>query len=409
MATEDSQKKIRGLVDLALTYVVEPQPVSVPAVPDTMDELVAQVQSGLKIESDNSDKDEPWDSENFSQRLAGLGQIISNDVTKTVIACKPPADPVAAIGMVDALGESCFRLAGFVDAIPVKTAGQTYKLEIQTIANEIFLGVAVLMNEFLDEPVEKVAQLQQQKNFTLDTTPAATTKAPKEAAGIDKQYLVKTGIVWEACTALEKASRSNSQAVAKKWDGLVAMLDDAISEVQEMIDSNDDKDGAANDNDDDESGNESDDSWNDDEKLTEKEKQLCIKSNAMLKLTRLLLKKLKQRCLDTAPALSLSASTPSPTTEAESVTFRPSDLARMWDQLHIRAKEVTALSDEIATSLYGPQDQEAVSGLLKDLNCKDHECILLGRVFVRGQVEHEKWMDMCEAQFKKILEKPLSA
>ncbi|KAG0240979.1 Grap2 and cyclin-D-interacting-domain-containing protein [Mortierella sp. GBAus27b] len=413
--TEEAQQKIRGLVEMVMGYVVELQPLSVPAVPETLDALVEQLNSNMNLSEATTTShtesqqtaEEAWDGEAFGGRLAGIGKILSNDVTKTTLACKPPADPKVVIGMIDILAESCFRLAGFVDSIPVKIAGQTYKREIQTLSNDIFMAVAGLLNEFLDNKVEKLVQLQQQHLHIggvhgMSTGSTKSSQPPVIAASEEDKkdgYLVKAGIVWEACEIFEKASRSNRQAVAKKWSDMVSTLEDAIAEVQEMIDTNDDKKdvGEAGDSDD-EGGSESDDSWNDDEKMTEEEKQLSVRSNALLKLTRLLFKKLQQRCLDSDPSLI------SNTSSSSGVPLRPSDLARMWDQLYDRAQGIVALGDEIATSLYSPQVRPTIVALLQEMSRKNHDCILVGRLFVRGQTEHEKWLDMCEAQAKKILD-----
>lgn len=343
----------------------------------------------------------PLSSYTFSSSLAGLGKLLSNDVTKTSLACKPPAESKTVIGMIDALGETCFRLAGFVDSVPVHLAGQTYKAEIQLLANNIFLATAALLNEFLEVPVEKVLHIQQQKSAIqasvsgLAELPTSSTPSSSAAESGSDGYLMKTGIVWEACQIFEQASRSNRQAVAKKWGDMMSTMEDAIAEVQDMIDSNDeDNDG---DSDDEDSGNESDDSWNTDEKLTEEEKQLSIRANALLKLTKMLFKKLQQRCLDT------QSTTTSTSSSESSMILRSSDLARMWDQLYDRARGIVELADEIATSLYSPQDPESIVSMLQELSRKNHDCILVGRLFVRGQVEHERWMDMCEAQTQKIL------
>ncbi|KAG0302573.1 Squalene epoxidase [Dissophora globulifera] len=425
--TEEAQQKIRSLVEMAMSYVVEPQPLSVPPVPETLNALVERLANNLSLSetvatphSQVQEEEEAWDGEAFGVRLAGLGKLLANDVTKTTLACKPPAEAKMVIGMVDALAETCFRLAGFVESIPVKIAGQTYKREIQTLANNIFLATAGLMNEFLEVKNEKVVQVQQQKlTITGDVQGLGKAAADRsssttesDAAKGDDVYLMKTGIVWEACQIFEQASRSNRQAVARKWGDMTSTLEDAIAEVQEMIDSNDSKKDGENDRDDsddsdDDSGSESDDSWNDDEKMTEEEKQLSIRSNAILKLTKMLLKKLQQRCLDTQPSLALavaSTAAADASSPLSAVAVRPSDLNRMWDQLYDSAGGIVALADEIATSLYSPQDQTAVVALLQDLNQKNHDCIQVGRLFVRGQAEHEKWLDMCEAQAKKIID-----
>ncbi|KAF9166232.1 hypothetical protein BGX21_004097 [Mortierella sp. AD011] len=426
--TEEGQQKIRSLVEMTLSYVVEPKPLSVPVVPETLEALVGQLNSKLSLQQqgegqqqvvqkeDGQGDEESWDGEAFGVRLAGLGKLLSNDVTKATLACKPPAETKTVIGMVDALGETCFRLAGFIDSIPVKVAGQTYKREIQTLANDIFLATAGLLNEFLDVKVEKLTQIQQQSLVIngplsgLSNNAGGSSGSSKEAAGKEDGYLVKAGIVWEACEIFEKASRSNHQAVAKKWGDMMSTLEDAIAEVQEMINSNDDKKDSNDESDDDEdggSGSDSDDSWNDDEKMTEEEKQLSIRANALLKLTKLLFKKLQQRCLDVQPSLTITTTSTTETTSTSSlppITLKPSDLSRMWDQLYDRARGIVALADEVATSLYSPQDQAAIIELMQELSRKNHDCILVGRLFVRGQAEHEKWLDMCEAQSKKILD-----
>jgi hypothetical protein len=282
------------------------------------------------------------------------------------------------------------------------------------------LATAGLFNEFLDDKVEKVVQLQQQKLNTGSLQPSSSSSS-RTGSGADTEkkdgYLVRTGIVWEACEIFEKASRSNRQAVAKKWNDMVSTMEDAIAEVQQMIETNDDQAGEVGgdeDEDGDDSGNESDDSWNNDDKMTEEEKQLSIRANSLLKLTRLLFKKLQQRCLDAEPSLVItSTSSTAVTPAAESTTtsssaaaasLNPSDLAMMWDQLYDRAKGIVALTDEIATSLYSPQVKATIVEHLQELSRKNHDCILVGRLFIRGQAEHEKWMDMCEAQAKKILD-----
>ncbi|KAF9212848.1 hypothetical protein BGZ59_006233 [Podila verticillata] len=405
--TPEAQQKIRGMVELALSYVVEPKPLEVPTAPGAIEELVEKMTKGLTI-TDSKDQaqvqltdEEAWDGESFGVRLAGLGKLLSNDVTKTSLACKPPAESKTVIGMIDALGETCFRLAGFVDSVPVHLAGQTYKAEIQVLANNIFLATAALLNEFLEVPVDKVLHIQQQKSAIqasvsgLAELPTSSTPSSSAAESGSDGYLMKTGIVWEACQIFEQASRSNRQAVAKKWGDMMSTMEDAIAEVQDMIDSNDeDNDG---DSDDEDSGNESDDSWNTDEKLTEEEKQLSIRANALLKLTKMLFKKLQQRCLDT------QSTTTSTSSSGSSMTPQPSDLAKMWDQLYDRARGIVELADEIATSLYSPQEPESIVSMLQELSRKNHDCILVGRLFVRGQVEHERWMDMCETQTQKIL------
>lgn len=64
------------MVEMAMNYVVEPQPLVVPAVPETLDALVEQLSSGLSLSDSNAkpaaaagEEEEVWDGEAFGVRL----------------------------------------------------------------------------------------------------------------------------------------------------------------------------------------------------------------------------------------------------------------------------------------------------------------------------------------------------
>jgi hypothetical protein len=74
--TEEAQQKIRSMVEMAMNYVVEPQPLVVPAVPETLDALVEQLSSSLSISDSKTapaaageQEEEVWDGEAFGVRL----------------------------------------------------------------------------------------------------------------------------------------------------------------------------------------------------------------------------------------------------------------------------------------------------------------------------------------------------
>lgn len=77
--TPEAQQKIRGMVELALSYVVEPKPLEVPTASGTMEELVEQMTKDLTI-TDSKDQaqiqpdEETWDGESFGVRLGKLLQ-----------------------------------------------------------------------------------------------------------------------------------------------------------------------------------------------------------------------------------------------------------------------------------------------------------------------------------------------
>lgn len=75
--TPEAQQKIRGMVELALGYVVEPKPLEVPTASGTIEELVEKMTKGLAI-ADSKDQaqmstdEEAWDGESFGVRLGKL-------------------------------------------------------------------------------------------------------------------------------------------------------------------------------------------------------------------------------------------------------------------------------------------------------------------------------------------------
>ncbi|KAG0230085.1 hypothetical protein BGW41_002619 [Actinomortierella wolfii] len=418
--TFETDRKIRSLARMVLGYTVEPQPIQIPDLSATVgagdteekkqqekqnsigelaDKLFVSLDLNGNPKEEAEKKEEEWDGVDFGAKLANLGTVFSNDITRFTIACKPPADPATVLGMTDKLGETCFRLAGYISLIPKESAGLLYRQELLTKSNEIFLATASLLCEFLGEDTETAEDKK-------DHEEVLTLLSEKRVSFETKRgYLIKTGICWEACQIFEQCSRTNQEATRKQWGTIMSTLDDAISEVQEMIDESNEAD---DDDDGDESGNESDDSddsWGETTKMTEEEKQMSIKCQSLLKLTKMLLKKLQQRCLDCPPPthLTRSAANSEKIPEETRRQLSKTDLARMWDQLYIRAQQILAMADDMGSSLYSPQDRPTLVALAKELAKRDRDVVLVGRLFVQGQADQEKWLDLCETQLDKIL------
>ncbi|KAF9974279.1 hypothetical protein BGZ73_002368 [Actinomortierella ambigua] len=405
--TAETDRKIRSLARLVLGYITEPQSIQIPeltATADGVDELADKLFESLDLNgnlTETKEKTEDWDGAEFGTKLANLGSVFSNDITRFTIACKPPVDAATALGMTDKLGETCFRLAGYISLVPKESAGLLYRQELLTKSNEIFLATASLLCEFLGEETETAEDAREHQEVL------ALLAEKRVSFETKRGYLIKTGICWEACQIFEQCSRTNQEATRKHWGSMMATLDDALSEVQEMLD----EDEEAGHDDDDESGNESDDSddsWGETTKMTEEEKQTSLKCQSLLKLTKMLLKKLQQRCLECPPPTHILRNSTTTGSERipESATrheLSKADLARMWDQLYIRAQQILAMADEVASSLYSPQDRPTLVALVKDLSKLNREVARVGRLFVQGQADQEKWLDMCEAQLDKIL------
>ncbi|POG62964.1 hypothetical protein GLOIN_2v1690751 [Rhizophagus irregularis DAOM 181602=DAOM 197198] len=153
------------------------------------------------------------DGEAIVNDLGKLGIILADNATKVTIACKPPCIPISAIPTIEAMGETLFRISGYIESIPIST-GKTLIQIIKSTTEEILFDSAALANSFLDEPVD----------------PSIITS---------KGYLISTGVVWEACDRFNNLPKSNKQAVITKWEERLELLKDAILEIKKLLDQED--------------------------------------------------------------------------------------------------------------------------------------------------------------------------
>ncbi|RGB29732.1 hypothetical protein C1646_712930 [Rhizophagus diaphanus] len=188
-SNSDVQAKLRALVDMLVGYLKETNN------PKTL-------QSHENV-----------DGEAIVNDLGKLGIILADNATKVTIACKPPCIPISAIPTIEAMGETLFRISGYIESIPIST-GKTLIQIIKSTTEEILFDSAALANSFLDEPVD----------------PSIITS---------KGYLISTGVVWEACDRFNNLPKSNKQAVITKWEERLELLKDAILEIKKLLDQED--------------------------------------------------------------------------------------------------------------------------------------------------------------------------
>jgi hypothetical protein len=283
-------------------------------------------------------------------------------VLKVTIACKPPCIPISAIPTIETMGETLFRISGYVESIPIST-GKTLIQIIKSTTEEILFDSAALANSFLDEPVD----------------PSIITS---------KGYLISTGVVWEACDRFNNLPKSNKQAVIIKWEERLELLKDAILEIKKLLDQEDNQE-------------DEDDGWDEifgesiNVTLSTKEKEIVELSLKLFDLVKNLFNKTLKRYI-------IPLDLPSPGEKGEtdgniSLTI----INQTLDQYMDLCKLISDATDELGTSLYPPQDSMAIESKITDISLHSQELIKVILPF--ASQEDVNWFNACDAQFKNIL------
>ncbi|CAI2173416.1 1295_t:CDS:2 [Funneliformis geosporum] len=331
--TTDVQIKLRALVDMILGYLKDIN-------------NVPTVQSSENV-----------DVEVIVNDLGKLGMILADNATKVIIfTCKPTCTPISAVPTIKAMGDTLFRICGFVESIPI-SAGKTLIKKIRSTTKEILFDSTALVNSFLDEPVD-----------------------PNPDTIISKGYLISTGIIWEACDRFENLPKNNKQAVTIQWKEMLELLKDANLEVKHLID-NDENQGFE------------DDGWDEifegsnNSTLTAKEKEIVELSLKLLNLVKILFTKVLKRCIE---PLDISSS-----------KNGLSKINQTLDQYMDLGKLIADAADELGTSLYPPQNSAAIETNVNHLSLRSQDLIKVILPF--ASEEEVKWFNTCDAQFTKIL------
>ncbi|RIA83548.1 Grap2 and cyclin-D-interacting-domain-containing protein [Glomus cerebriforme] len=327
----DVQTKLRALVDVLLGYLKD-------------------VNNTKSLKSS-----ENIDCEAVLNDLGKLGIILADNATKVTIACKPPCIPISAIPTIEAMGETLFRISGFVESIPLST-GKTLIQLIKSTTEEIMFDSAALANSFLDEPVDP-----------------STIRS--------KGYLISTGIVWEACDRFNNLPKSNKQAVIIKWKEMLELLKDAILEIKNLLDQDDNKE---------------DDGWDEifgesiNKTLSAREKEIVELSLKLFNLVKTLFNKILKRYLE---PLDLS-------TYDENLSLKK--INQTLDRYMDLGKLISDAADELGASLYSPQDPTTIESKVNYVSL--HSQDLIKTILPIASQEDVNWFNTCDVQFIKILQ-----
>lgn len=155
--------------------------------------------------------------------FAQLLTTFRHTVTGLSLAFKPPITVPAAIAQLDKLSDQLGRI---ISCVIAASAGEAW--DLSSLVEEWRDGVLTIAGE-----VDKY----------LD---ALEEGARTDAGPADNPYLLHTGMVWDSIDKLDKdLSRTEVQAVAKRWEGQKEVVKDAWNEFKEFLEDagGDDGDG----------------------------------------------------------------------------------------------------------------------------------------------------------------------
>lgn len=169
-----------------------------------------------------------------------LLSLIYQNTSKLSIALKPSSPTYSAsTSPLKELTQYVDALASCACTLEASNHGKTLVKEVRWSAEEVIGALQALLGVFI-------------------------TDAELPRTGAADSYLVKTGTVHAAIDRAKAVSRSNVEAVKRRWEGDLGGIGDCVEEVQEMVDDEDNRSEEEDtDTDGDADGFTQDDGWGD--------------------------------------------------------------------------------------------------------------------------------------------------
>ncbi|KAJ2744160.1 hypothetical protein GGI20_003198 [Coemansia sp. BCRC 34301] len=158
------------------------------------------------------DKSSGFSGQAFHKAVHDIVTAVDQEVTRFIIACKPPALDVEIRALCPKINAGLFQLVQHFDRVP-KIAGRTYLVEVRRALCRTLVAMVMLINTFLEQKVE------------LDSTILA-----------DMPYTSSSGVFWEHCKELKQIPVDNRAAVLVIWQSMVSgLVKDAAEELYESL------------------------------------------------------------------------------------------------------------------------------------------------------------------------------
>jgi hypothetical protein len=298
----------------------------------------------------------------------------------------------------------CVNIRKDMDGIPAE-AGKTLYAELLSCLGTVVGSYLTLLNSVLDPPC---------------ALPAEADSFPQLFASMNPftNIMVSTGQVYEATDAFRDVSTSNQQAVRKVWNQYSNLISDAIDELGDLIkkEASEECDKVSSNKDDD-----SESDWSDDdEELSTEEKETAVRCLALMKLTKLLVRKVLQRGLDPLRDSSVVV-LKSQEGSSEDVSDKNDDkndenaavTQNLWqDTLPEYIIKMSEVVDNLSCGCYPPQNKHALTQYASDLMQLGVKVIDLVSPHIASSASaenntntsHQEWFDKCKQQYFVLVE-----
>jgi hypothetical protein len=175
------------------------------------------------LSSTSSRQSVPALPDGLADILVALLQTVRHTTTSLALSFKPPITVPAAIQQLDKIANEYARMTSCV-------VGAAFHGTYSVLVDEWREGVESIGNEI---------------NRLIAVLKEGTRGSSKSAGGSgmdENPYLAHTGMVWGAIDNLRNMSRTENQAVIKKWEGQKEIVKDAWTEFKEFLEEQEEED-----------------------------------------------------------------------------------------------------------------------------------------------------------------------
>ncbi|KAJ2056002.1 hypothetical protein GGI17_006417 [Coemansia sp. S146] len=173
--------------------------------------IIVLLEHARKFEG-TDEKNSGFSGQTFTKIVHDIVTAVDQEVTRFIIACKPPALDAEIRALCPKINAGLFQLVQHFGRIP-KIAGRTYLVEVRRATCKTLVAMVLLINTFLEHKVEL-----------------------SSAILADMPYMSSTGVFWEHCKELKQIPVDNRAAVLTIWQSVVSgLVKDAAEELNESL------------------------------------------------------------------------------------------------------------------------------------------------------------------------------
>ncbi|KAJ1958361.1 hypothetical protein EC988_000350 [Linderina pennispora] len=311
---------------------------------------------------DGIDSSAEFSGKHFKTSIDNLATAIDKEVTRFLIALKPPALDKEIRELCPKINAGFFQLVQLLNQIP-KSAGLTYLKAVKRAVSRTLVSIVTLVNTFISDKV------------ALDKTVLA-----------ELAYTSTSGIFWEHCKQLTQIPVDNRAAVVVKWKSSVGdLVRDAVDELKESVQEAQEAQEAQKDGSAENDGYSSDESLGDfDPDIPAERLADARKAQQLVTMARLVCDKIALRCIR----------------DCDDVT----DEKNVWlDRLLELGQPVQGCVDDLVAALFIEDETWSRQMTVETGNLVRALLALVELAITFVDDSHLKWFEMAQTRLNSIL------